>query len=235
MNIIIIGLGGIGSHLVRPLCRYLNSLDEEIAITLIDGDNFEVKNESRQEFNCFGNKAEVIAQELAERYPRIDFSSKEWYITEDNVYLTIGEGDMVFMCVDNHATRSIVSRWCQRLDNVVLISGGNEYSDGNVQIFTRENGESVTPPLSSSHPEIENPQDKNPGEMSCEELAQSGSPQLICTNLLAAAWMLSTFWKFTEWWSEGRVGPFSYSEIYFDGMTGNARSVSRYQGGSGRD
>lgn len=226
MNIVVIGLGGIGSHLVRPLCRYLNTLEEETAITLIDGDSFEPKNETRQEFNGFGNKAEVIADELASKYPRLDITGKHWYITADNTYIAINDGDIVFCCVDNHATRNVVSGRCQELDNVVLISGGNDYSDGNVQIFIRENGNCITPPLTSFHPEIENPRDKNPGEMSCEELAESGSPQLIFTNFLAAAWMTTTFWKYLLW-NQERKGLFGYSEIYFDGTTGNSRAVNR--------
>jgi molybdopterin/thiamine biosynthesis adenylyltransferase len=226
MNIVIIGLGGIGSHLVRPLCRYLNELKEEVTITLIDGDRFEPKNQTRQEFSGFGNKAEVLAQELLSKHPRLGISGKTWYITEENAYVTISDGDIVFSCVDNHATRKVVSGRCSELQDVVLISGGNDYSDGNVQVFIRKDGRDLTPPLTYFHPEIENPQDKNPGEMSCEELAKSGSPQLIFTNLLASAWMLTAFWKLLGWQKDSK-GPFGYSEIYFDGKTGNARSVNR--------
>ncbi len=229
MNIVIIGLGGIGSHLVRPLCRYLNELMEEVTVTLIDGDTYEPKNETRQEFRGFGNKAEVIATELTERFPEISFSGKAWFVTEENVYLAINEGDIVFSCVDNHATRKVISERCSGLKDVVLISGGNAYSDGNVQIFIRANGDCQTPPLTHLHPEIEDPQDKNPGEMSCEELAQSGSPQLIFTNFLASAWMLTTFWKYIEWKNSGSKREFGYSEIYFDGVSGNARAVNRSQ------
>jgi molybdopterin/thiamine biosynthesis adenylyltransferase len=226
MNIVIIGLGGIGSHLVRPLCRYLSELKDEVMVTLIDGDMFEPKNENRQEFSGFGNKAEVLAAELADRYSKLGISGKAWYITAENAYVAINKGDIVFCCVDNHATRSVVSERCQELEDMVLISGGNEYSDGNVQVFIRKEGTCITPALTHFHPEIENPQDKNPGEMSCEELAKSGSPQLIFTNLLVSAWMLTTFWKYLVW-KQDRRGSFDYSEIYFDGMTGNARSVNR--------
>ena len=226
MNVVIIGLGGIGSHLVRPLCRYLNELKEETTVTLIDGDTFEPKNENRQEFDGFGNKAEVLATELAEKYPKLNISGKAWFVTADNVYVAINDKDIVFCCVDNHATRNVVSGRCNGLKNTVLVSGGNDYSDGNVQVFIREDGKSTTPPLTHLHPEIEDPQDKNPSEMSCEELAESGSPQLIFTNLLASAWMLTTFWKYLVWKQDGR-GLFGYSEIYFDGVTGNARSVNR--------
>lgn len=227
MNVVIIGLGGIGTHLVRPLCRYLNELDEEISLTLIDGDTFEPKNDARQEFSGLGNKAEVLASEIAGRYPKFDVSCKTWYITEENAYVAINDGDIVFSCVDNHATRKVISdRGCE-LQDVIVVSGGNDYSDGNVQVFIRLEGENFTPPLTHLHPEIDDPQDKNPGEMSCEELAQSGSPQLIFTNLLASAWMLAAFWKYMEWEGDEEQQPFGYSEVYFDGRTGCARAVKR--------
>lgn len=142
------------------------------------------------------------------------------------MFLAIDEGDIVFSCVDNHATRKLLSNRGGELQDIVVISGGNDYSDGNVQIYIRRNKKDVTPPLTHLHPEIANPKDKNPGEMSCEELAQSGSPQLIFTNFLAAAWMLKTFWKVWKW-KENPKKPFDYSEIYFDGESGNARAVNR--------
>lgn len=228
MKIVIVGLGGIGSHLVRPLCRYMCETQEgELFVVLIDGDTFELRNESRQEFNEFGNKAEVLARELSGKYHQISITSKPWYVSEDNVYLAINNGDIVFSCVDNHATRKLLSDRCGELDDVALISGGNDYIDGNVQVFIRSNGEDITPSITHFHPEIDNPQDKNPSEMSCEELAQSGSPQLIFTNLLASAWMLTVFWNILKWQEEDYITPFRYSEIYFDCETGNARSVKR--------
>lgn len=227
MNIVVIGIGGIGTHLIRPLCRYLNECGSDITLTLIDGDSFEPKNASRQEFSNFDNKAEVLAKELMEKHPNIDVSGKGWYVTQDNAYIAINEGDIVFSCVDNHATRKVVSERGMELQDAVIISGGNDFSDGNVQVFIRQDGENITPPLTHLHPEIDNPKDKNPGEMSCEELAQNGSPQLIFTNLLASAWMLTVFWKLLEWMESENSNQFDYSEIYFDGMTGNARAVNR--------
>src|SRR3989338_2728244 len=225
-NVVVIGIGGIGTHLVRPLCRYLSKASHDYRVVFIDGDDFQIENEDRQEFQLFGPKAEVLAGEMTSQHPSLDIQAKKWYVTDENIFLSIREGDIVFSCVDNHATRKLLSAHCSTVQNVVLISGGNDYSDGNVQVFIRQNGSNITPPLTHLHPEIENPQDKNPGEMSCEELAESGSPQLIFTNFLASAWMLTTFWKFLEW-RDDQKGHFSYSEVYFDLMTGNARSTSR--------
>lgn len=226
MNIVIIGLGGIGSHVIRPLSRYCSSLDEETSITLIDGDEYQPKNHMRQEFVGYGPKASVIAREMSGSYPGMRFKDKHWYITDDNAYVSIYESDIVFSCVDSHAVRRVVSRRCEQLENVVLISGGNEYKDGNVQLFVRRHGVNMTPPITVHHPEIENPTDKNPADMGCEELAASSTPQLIFTNVLASAWMLATFWRW-HWSDNYREDILPYSELYFDLATGNARSVQQ--------
>jgi len=220
MQIKIIGIGGVGTHLVVPLCRYLDNLSnlkEKPRITLIDGDQFEPKNESRQDFYTFGNKAEVTAKRMKKLFPNLEIESKPWYVTNENIFLLIRNKDIVFLCVDNHATRKIVSDFCEQLEEIKLISGGNEYTDGNVQVYIRHQGKNITPPLTYLHPEISNPRDLNPAEMSCEELSVSGAPQLIFTNLLVAAWMLAAFWNIT-------TNKINYSELYFDLETGNSRS-----------
>lgn len=222
MQVKVIGLGGIGTHLIVPLCRYLSRLDgdADASVTLIDGDEFEAKNIDRQDFSVFGNKAVVTTERMKHSFPTLTVETKAHYVTEENIFLFIKEGDVVFSCVDNHATRKLLSDYCQKLDNIVLISGGNEYSDGNIQIYVREDSEDITPPITQFHPEIDSPGDRNPAELSCEELARSGTPQLIFTNFMVAGWMLSAFWLATS-------GDLKYSEQYFDLVTGMTRSIMR--------
>ena len=230
MAIRIIGLGGIGSHLVSPLCRYVDALlqstkkDKE-AMILIDGDSYEAKNADRQEFQDIGNKAEVAAQRMKKMFPSLVIEAKPHFVTDDNIFLFIEERDTVFLGVDNHATRKLVSGQCQKLKEVILISGGNELTDGNVQIYIRKKGKNLTPPLTHFHPEIADPQDHNPAELSCEALAQAGTPQLIFTNLAVAVHMLSAFWMVNEFLA-GRA-ELKYAEQYFDLTTGMARSFVR--------
>lgn len=221
MRVKVVGLGGIGTHLIIPLCRYLSGFnDVDTNVTLIDGDEFEAKNGDRQDFSVFGNKAVVTAKRVKDSFPTLIVDVKAHYVTEENIFLFIKEGDVVLSCVDNHATRKLLSDYCQRLGNIVLISGGNEYSDGNIQVYVREDNKAVTPPITKLHPEIDNPRDRNPAELSCEELARSGMPQLIFTNFIVAGWMLSAFWLVTN-------GRLKYSEQYFDLATGMTRVVMR--------
>jgi len=215
-----IGIGGIGCALLPFLCRYLQYSGEPARITLIDGDRFERGNAARQAFSGLGNKAEVKSRELAREYEALAFRSKPEYVTEDNVGRLIGEGEVVFLMVDNHASRHLVSRHVSSLADLSLISGGNDYEDGNVQVYIRQGGLDLTPSLTRYHPEIAAPQDRNPAAMSCEELMAAGAPQLLFANLMVASLMLNAFYAL-------RQGGLNYSEVYLDIVQNVTRAVSR--------
>ncbi len=110
----------------------------------------------------------------------------------------IHDGDCVFLACDNHATRKLVGQHCSSgsLSDVVLISGGNDGIEdgltgtyGNVQIYVRKDGTDITTPIERFHPEIANPTDQPPDELSCLELAAAGTPQLSFVNLAVASAM----------------------------------------------
>lgn len=224
IDIKLIGVGGIGCALAPFLARYLQSeqrlTGEEVRITLVDGDEFESKNASRQSFEGLGNKAKVKASELARSFPEISFRAIPEYVGAANLPHVIKEGELVFLAVDNHATRCAVSRHCEALSDVVLISGGNDYTDGNVQVYIRRGGRDLTAPLTRYHPEIGDPKDKSPAEMSCEELAAQAAPQLLFMNLGVASAMLNAFYA----WRSGRLG---YGEVYLDILEGRAQPAIR--------
>jgi molybdopterin/thiamine biosynthesis adenylyltransferase len=215
-----IGIGGIGCALLPFLCRYLQYSGEKARITLIDGDRFERANASRQAFGRLGNKAEVKAQELAQEFENLSLRAAPEFVTPENVSRLIREGDVIFLMVDNHASRKLVSDYAATLPEVTLISGGNDFVDGNVQVYLRREGRDLTPSLSRYHPEIAQPQDRNPAELSCEELMAAGAPQLLFTNLMVASMMLNAFYAFTR----DRV---KYSEVYLDILENLTRPVAR--------
>lgn len=224
MRVVVIGVGGIGTALVPPLARFLCYRSRDIkalkdyTLVLVDGDTFEEKNRDRQAFGNLGNKAERVAELLTNEFPGLRIKFEPIFVTPLNVDTLIYEDDIVLVCVDNHKTRKMISDYCRELADVALISGGNELTDGNVQVYIRQDGGDVTPPLDSArHPEIANPNDKRPDEMSCEELAHS-APQLIFTNLTAAAFMLNCFYTLL-------MGKLKFQELFFDIISGNARSV----------
>lgn len=217
----VIGAGGIGSILLSILARYLNYLPEErYILTIIDGDTYEIKNRERQIFHEIGNKAEVLAEEIKREFPELEVRGRNRYVTPDNLPIFVDENDIVFLCVDNHATRKAVSDHCRELSDVILISGGNTLTDGNIQVFIRQNGQDLTLPLDNDyHMEIRNPRDKRPDEMSCEELTAS-QPQLLFMNNTIAAMMLNAFYAHSQ-------GKLNYNEIFADIITGNHRAVKR--------
>lgn len=220
-NIIIIGLGGIGSVLSERLARFLNyNREYMINFLLVDGDEYEPKNQERQDFSQFGNKAEIKADELTMKFSEIEFDAFPSYINEGNISEVIRDGDIVFVCVDNHKSRMIINNYCKTLNNVMLISGGNELTDGNAQLYVKEGGEDKTPDLCAYHPEIANPDDRLPEEMSCEELSQS-APQLYFTNLGVATLMC---WLFYNAFVNKE---YDRSEVYFDILTMSADAKIR--------
>lgn len=215
-RIVIVGLGGIGSWAVQAICPFLQFSQDNWTLVLVDGDEYEEKNRSRQAFDELGPKAEVQAAWVARKYGRVRVQSIAQYISDggsENTYPVrdaIRSSDIVFSCLDNHRTRKMVADHCATLRDVALISGGNEYTDGNVQVFVRRQGEDKTCRLEKYHPEFITPNDKAPFEMSCEELAAS-SPQLIFANLTAATLMLNAFYAL-----EQKQIDWQKSEVYFD-------------------
>ncbi len=215
-----IGIGGIGCALLPFLCRYLQYSGEAARLTLIDGDRFERRNAARQAFGRLGNKAEVKARELAPEFETLSFRAAPEYLTAANAARLLQEEDVVFLMVDNHVSRHLTSRQAGNLNNLTLISGGNDYEDGNVQVYLRRDGRDATPALTRYHPEIADPQDRHPAELSCEELMAAGAPQLLFTNLLVASLMLNAFYAI-------RQGSLDYSEVYLDIRANVCRAVSR--------
>ena len=220
MKFKVVGIGGVGCSLLKTLPQFLAFRFSDAEVTLIDRDEFEPQNRDRQSDAISGNKAEVMAGILREQWPELWFGAASVFLTQENIVSLVREEDIVFLCVDNHATRKLASDRCQELGDVLLISGGNEYTDGNIQVFQKKAGENITPPLDNKfHPEILVPSDRNPGEAGCERLARS-EPQLLITNNAVATAMLNAFYGFLE-------GSLDYDEVYIDILTNNTRRVKR--------
>ncbi len=226
----VLGLGGVGGIAARYVALYLAALGAGTRLVLVDGDEFEAGNASRMLFRRLGNKAAVLAEELsAELGDCLAVSAVEEYVEASNRERLLREGDLVLLAVDNHATRKLVSDRCAELDDVALISGGNDGigrdgsgrerrgTFGNVQVFLRQGGQERTPPLDHLHPEIAQPADRLPTEASCGELMAS-MPQILFTNLSTAAAMLNAARAYLE-------GELDWSEACFDVQDARMRPV----------
>jgi hypothetical protein len=195
----IIGLGGVGSIVARYGAVFLASANKPATMILLDGDSFEPKNAARMIFTEMGNKAETIRKDMVDKLGTCSLTimAIPQFVEPKNIDTLIKDGDIVMMCVDNHATRKAISKHCEKLDNITLISGGNDGVDdgkrgtyGNCQIYVREKGKELCIPITKYHPEIENPKDKLPSEMSCMEQLES-VPQILFANLAVASSMLN--------------------------------------------
>lgn len=203
----VIGLGGVGGIVARYGAMFLASLDRGIRLVLIDGDAFEPSNATRMYFSGCGNKAEVTRTDLLPRFAdsRMTLAAIPEFVSPQNVERLVREGDIVLCCLDNHASRKLIGDHCATLQNVCLISGGNDGvgpdatgrvlrgTYGNVQIFWRHKGEELTPSLTRYHPEIQTPADRLPTDVSCTELVAS-VPQVLFANLATASAMLNALW-----------------------------------------
>ncbi|NNC89227.1 MAG: hypothetical protein HKN82_12275 [Akkermansiaceae bacterium] len=218
----IIGGGGSGSFLIGPAAIFMASLGRDLRLGIIDGDSFEEKNASRMMFRECGNKAGVLCRELRPyfEHTRLMLFAIEEYVTPGNVARLIHPGDIILSAVDNHATRKLLNDHCATLDDICLISGGNDGIEegkegrprrgtfGNVQIFWRRDGRDHTPPITRFHPEIENPADQSPAEASCTDLAAS-VPQILFANHTVATAMLNSLYLVC-------CGHLPYPELIFD-------------------
>jgi len=225
----LIGAGGVGQIVATYLARFLCSLAVEARLVIIDGDDFEHGNEGRMAVpNYSVNKAAALARSLKPtcRGSTVTILAVEQYVRPDNLARLIhaGPGESVLLCVDNHATRKLVGDHCGTLDDICLVSGGNDGvgpdSDGtmrdgtagNVQVVVRRGGEALTPGLGDLHPEIASPTDSRPDDVSCTEL-MTAVPQILFTNLTTATAMLNT-------WRLFATGDLGYSELVFNVQQG---------------
>lgn len=202
-RMVVIGAGGIGSCLVHYLAKMLEYGAPGSALVIIDGDEFEQKNRSRQLFLSMGNKAASLAAELAPQYDKtfiipipkwVVEEVKEGDSGEDKVVASdfLQEGDVIFPVVDNFMARKVVFDAAAKLDNVDVISAGNDDAlFVSMYHYQRRDGKDVTMHPRLIHPEYENPPDRNPGELSCQERAAiDGGTQLVAANVAAAALIL---------------------------------------------
>ena len=131
--------------------RYLaNRPVPQPVLVLVDGDRFEPSNLTRQACTAGDlgtNKAEALARVAGAVGLGVQVVAD--HVTTDNVGHLVREGDIVLLAVDNHAARALLDRHVATLRDATLISGGNDETDGNVQVVRRRNGWSALTATSS--------------------------------------------------------------------------------------
>lgn len=210
-HFIIVGAGGTGGYLIPNLLRQI-SLQNKILkasnprnqlhkITIIDADDIEDKNLTRQNFlhrDVGHNKAQVMAGRYGGAFGlEVDFVPE--YIDSqemlERIVKSVSQIPVVIDCVDNNKTREIIHHVFKKTKGMFSLSSGNEEWAGQVVVGynagkapekgNREPHVFDLPSVADLYPEILNGEDKLPTELSCAEAAVS-NPQNIQTNQTAA-------------------------------------------------
>jgi molybdopterin/thiamine biosynthesis adenylyltransferase len=234
---VLVGAGGIGTWLAAGLARLLEFKYPGSALVIVDGDNYEQKNLERQSFKNMGNKAISTANDLTQQFSNTSFIPvPKWVVSDDMTGVSsddspkikasdlIMENDVVFAVVDNFAARKILFDAAQNLENVDIFTGGNDDAlFGSIYHYQRRDGQDITDHPVNTHPEYDNPPDKNPGELSCQDRAKiEGGTQLLATNMAVAAFLLGRVQKTIV----SSQSP-DEAEIYFDLGIGKAEPYDR--------
>ena len=227
MKIAIVGCGGVAGYLALPLVKYFGNINkdyilvnEKNSIVFVDGDRFEPKNLSRQvcSEDAYGvNKARWLGSFCRLFSPStLGIEIMDDYVKKDNIDSCLKGVEIVLLCVDNNKTRKLVDSWCKR-NTVILINGGNELYDGNVQFCGKG-----TQSLSDVHKEIDEPGDKSPGD-SCDRIIDV-SPQICITNNMVASLMLVQLFRCLE---DKTFKILKNNELYFDINVGEVAGYDR--------
>lgn len=237
-HFIIVGAGGTGGYLIPNLARMVSLTNEQNEenrighrITIIDADQVEPKNLTRQQFvqpDVGKNKAEVMARRYGMSFGlTIGYVKKYIESTEDLIQLMASSNHtpVLIDAVDNNKTRLIMKEAMDEYGQsgeVIMISSGNEEYAGQV-IFSykgRTRAGSVegsdgfrnrqTPSLFEVFPHAEI--GLLPTELSCAEQAIS-APQNIHVNMTAANIMFGFVNKLLNY------RPINELAIFFDTNT----------------
>lgn len=198
LSVKIVGLGGIGSWLAHFIALELSAYWQGSQLSLIDGDRYQPQNRRRQAL-CYSEEAykacAVKAQLSKICRDRIVIHARQVYLDRRSAYRFILDGDIVLLCADNHQTRCLVSQRCQDLDNVTLLSGGNEGSQGCVLVHIRRDGQDLSGPIEKYHPDISRAGAQLPvfSQHACEQRV-GDDPQILVTNVAVAQRMYQIFW-----------------------------------------
>jgi hypothetical protein len=228
-KVFIVGAGGTGTILIPILTRLLayTPQTQNSSITIIDGDDFETKNLTRQSIshqNVGQNKATAIAEECH----RLGFDnvvSIEDFIDKESFIPLLDESicPLIIATVDNHASRfaiiSAIEEVCETKDFFFITPGNSDVTEdpkGQVMWFGRIYGEKYGQNPKEYDPEIRNPTEQIPRKGSCM-LLQESHPQLIAANMGAASKTLDVIQNLLD----EALNP-QHSQLHFNCRTGKS-------------
>ena len=132
-SVLIVGAGGLGS----PIAIYLTALGIG-RIGIIDGDNIELSNLSRQIIfstdDVTKKKSNIIVKKLKKNNPDINFISFNKRLDSKNINEIAKNFELIVDGSDNFKTRFLINDYCLK-NKKILVSGAISKFDGQVYTF----------------------------------------------------------------------------------------------------
>lgn len=196
-NFIIIGAGGVTSHLMGPLLRTF----KPECVMLFDRDALEERNLDRQLFNKRHvglNKAEALKRHheaALNGMGRIEIVTDWFRSSEQLENLDMDrENAILVSCADNHTARCAVLAASDKL-GIPAIVGGNEYFDSEANLYLPK-WKGTGMDMRVRFPAMLT--DTRGSPLHCQE-EQEIHPQLAVANMDCAAKILKLAWMYANW------------------------------------
>lgn len=220
-RIVIIGVGGIGSWVALAACRMF-----KVPFVLVDPDVISHSNLGRQLFSsAVGYKVEAFA-ETVRSITGYSVSQFATLVTENNASDFVNEGDVVFVCPDNHAARRAVAVAADSRTSIAVFTAGNEVYNGNCHCFIKKDGVALTRDLRARHPDVWDTESAPPSGPSCTNLIDHGNYQVLVTNMAVASLAMDMFFLLANCYAPlgtGRLVSKWPQDGWVDMLTGNHR------------
>ena len=108
---------------------------------------------------------------------------------------------VIFICVDNAASRYDLCKYAEEFDDVLVINGANDKNAGHVTVYERKGGVALDANLPDIFPDHIKPGiDKRPDEVDPCDIVAPTNDQAERTNAIASAFQLSVL---SRWVREG--------------------------------
>lgn len=205
-NIIVVGVGGTGSHLVSFLAQLIGNNQDyanKHKIILIDGDIVEEKNLKTQKFlqeDIGKSKAEALADRYSSVF-KLDIQYMDRYLTDEtDLKNIITRNTIIVSCVDNNKARKIIdnafnstlpdNRYSYAYDReLIYIDTGNTSGEdelvGQTVVAYKKGKDIILPSVSTYFPAILEEQDTIITTPSCGEVINTNI-QNIGANITSA-------------------------------------------------
>ena len=247
VKVVMLGAGGTGAHIAPHLYRLLYALERPVKFIICDGDKVEPKNLVRQNFtqaDLGENKARVIAERYSEAFgletsyvpsfiesaerleelvkPEVIYTGRYVHNGEGGLLVreTVPELVILIGAVDNNRSRKLCHEvFLQARDLIYIDSGNGEYT-GQIVCGVRRAGKTFYKSVGMLYPEVNDPEDLFPTEVSCAEASVS-APQTIVANLMGATAVVTMIYNILV------MGDNTVQQTTFSTRSVNIRSMQK--------